>query len=197
MHKLVITLGIFIIIIANPTLSQHSDQIQDFTLPNAADGSSFSLSQYRDAKAVVVIFTSFYCPYAKFYEDRVAKLVDRYNSNDIRFLLINPNNPNKSKADALSNIEAEAKRVGLDIPFLSDSSQEVADLLGAEKTPEAFILVPKNDAFSIVYRGAIDDNPQVEEDVKHHYLSDAITAVSQNRPVKSSSTIVTGCIIKR
>ncbi|MEQ9440074.1 MAG: thioredoxin family protein [Cyclobacteriaceae bacterium] len=197
MLKVTSIIGVALCSIFSPILSQQSDQIQDFTLPNAVDGEVFSLSEYSDAKAVVVIFTSLYCPYAKLYEDRILRLVDKYDSNSIRFILINPNNPAKSKADAMTNMATEAKRSQLDIPFLSDSAQEVASLLGAEKTPEAFILTPKNGIFTIAYHGGIDDNPQVENDVKHAYLQNAIEAVAQNRSITTAPAPITGCMIKR
>lgn len=197
MVKVVCIVCIVFLGVINPILSQQSSQIQDFTLPNITNGSSFTLSEYRDAEAVVIIFTSLYCPYAKFYEDRISRLIDGYSRSDVRFILINPNNPDKSTADASANIVAETKRLGLKIPFLSDRSQEVANLLGARKTPEAFVLVPKNNVFKVVYHGAIDDNPQVEDDVKHPYLASAINAIVQNRSVPVSSTTITGCIIKR
>lgn len=181
-----------------PPFTDQSDQISDFTLPNAIDGSNFSLSQYKDSKAIVLIFTSFYCPYAKFYEDRIAQLADKYRNNpNVRVVLINPNSPSKSKADATGNVENEIRRLRLEIPFLTDSSQQVADLLGAEKTPEAFVLVPSKDSFRIVYQGAIDDNPQVQEDVKHPYLELALSQAIEGRSVNPNSTPVTGCIIRR
>lgn len=197
MLKVIAIIGISILSVCNPLHSQSADKIQDFTLPDAIDGQPFSLSQYQDAKAVVVIFTSLYCPYAKLYEDRIATLVDQYYSEDFRFVLINPNNPENSMAEAMPNMIDEVKRLQLDIPFLSDSAQEVASLMGAQKTPEAFILLPRNGSFRIAFHGGIDDNPQVEKDVKHHYLRDAIDAVTSNRPVASASTYVTGCMIKR
>jgi len=197
MVKIAGIISIILLGVLNPILSQRSSQIQDFTLPNITNGSSFTLSEYRDAEAIVIIFTSLYCPYAKFYEDRITRLIDSYKRSDVRFILINPNNPDKSKADASANIVAETRRLGLTIPFLTDRSQEVADLLGARKTPEAFVLVPKKDVFQVVYHGAIDDNPQVEDDVKHHYLASAINAIVQNRSVPVAITPVTGCIIKR
>ncbi|MEM9673456.1 MAG: thioredoxin family protein [Cyclobacteriaceae bacterium] len=197
MIKVVGIVCIILLGVLNPILSQRSSQIEDFTLPNITNGSSFTLSEYQDAEAVVIIFTSLYCPYAKFYEDRITRLIDGYNRSGVRFILINPNNPDKSKADASANIVAETRRLGLSIPFLTDRSQEVADLLGARKTPEVFVLVPKIDVFQVVYHGAIDDNPQVEEDVKHPYLASAINAIVQNRAVPVATTSVTGCIIKR
>lgn len=187
-----------IICVLISSLSFQSDQIRNFTLPNVTSGTDFSLSQYSNADAVVIIFTSLYCPYAKFYEDRISRLTDQYRDDaKIRFILINPNNPTKSRADAPENIATTAKRLQLGIPVLIDQSQQVADLLGAEKTPEAFVLTPYQGSFRIAYRGAIDDNPQVEKDVRHHYLHSAIKAISQNQPVLTNSTPTTGCMIKR
>lgn len=187
-----------IICIVSTSSSFQSDQIQDFTLPNVISGTDFSLSQYKNADAVVIIFTSLYCPYAKFYEDRISKLADQYrNDSKIRFILINPNNPAKSRADASDNVTTVAKRRQLGVPVLIDQSQQVADLLGAEKTPEAFVLTPHQGSFRIAYQGAIDDNPQVEKDVRHHYLRSVIDAISTSQPVISNSSSTTGCMIKR
>nr|WKN39051.1 thioredoxin family protein [Tunicatimonas sp. TK19036] len=197
MLKITSAIGFILLSMFSPILSQSSDQIQNFTLPNAVDGKVFSLSEYRDAKAVVIIFTSLYCPYAKLYEGRIMGLIDQYKNKSVRFILINPNNPEKSKVEAIPNMAAEAKRSQLDIPFLSDSAQEVASLLGASKTPEAFILQPHNGVFTVAYHGAIDDNPQVEDDVKHHYLQDALKSVTSNHPIATASSSVTGCMIKR
>ncbi len=184
--------------ILSASLFIQSDQIQDFTLPNVVSGTDFSLSQYKNAEAVVIIFTSLYCPYAKFYEDRISRLADQYrNDSKVRFILINPNNPAKSRADASENVAALAKRRRLGIPVLIDQSQQVADLFGAEKTPEAFVLTPYQDSFRIAYRGAIDDNPQVEIDVRHHYLQSAINSASQRQPIVVDQTTITGCMIKR
>lgn len=197
MLKITIVIGSILLSMFSSILSQSSDQIQDFTLPNAVNGKVFSLSEYKNAKAVVVIFTSLYCPYSKLYEGRITRLVDQHNGESIRFILINPNNPQKSKIDAMPNMAAEAKRTQLDIPFLSDSAQEVASLLGASKTPEVFVLQPRNGVFTVTYHGAIDDNPQVENDVKHHYLQDVLESVASNRPIAPLSASVTGCMIKR
>ncbi|WKN45983.1 redoxin domain-containing protein [Tunicatimonas pelagia] len=189
--------GLFIGTLSTSSSFQ-SDQIQDFTLPNVVSGTDFSLSQYKNAGAVVIIFTSLYCPYAKFYEDRISRLTDVYrNNSNIRIVLISPNNPAKSRADAVENVTNTAKRRQLGVPVLIDQSQQVADLLGAAKTPEAFVLTPHQGSFRIAYQGAIDDNPQVEKDVRHHYLQSVIDAVSQRQPIVTSNTPTTGCMIKR
>ncbi|MEM8966052.1 MAG: redoxin family protein [Bacteroidota bacterium] len=193
-----ILIGAMICILSTSFYPQ-SDQIQDFTLPDVVSGTDFSLSQYKNAEAVVIIFTSLYCPYAKFYDNRISKLTDEYRNNSkVRFVLINPNNPNKSRADALDKVAASAKSRRLGVPVLIDHLQQVTDMLGAEKTPESFVLVPQQSgSFKVVYRGAIDDNPQVAEDVRHHYLKSVINAISQRQPIVIDNTPTTGCMIKR
>ncbi|MEM6845618.1 MAG: redoxin domain-containing protein [Bacteroidota bacterium] len=199
MLKVICNTGLgFVLIILSTSVSPQSDQIQDFTLPNVVSGTDFSLSQYRDAEAVVIIFTSLYCPYAKFYNTRIFRLTDQYrNDPKVRFVLISSNNPKKSRADATENVTATAKRQRLGVPVLLDHTQQVADLLGAEKTPEAFVLIPYQDFFRVVYRGAIDDNPQVAKDVRHTYLESAIQSIVAYQPIVTDRTSTTGCMIKR
>lgn len=173
-------------------------QIVNFTLPNVVSGNNFSLSEFSDSKAIVVIFTSNYCPYAKLYNSRINSLIQRYKSKGISFVLINSNNPAKSNVDNLSNMSKTATELGIKIPYLIDSNQKVADMFGAHKTPEVFLLTPSSaNQYEIVYRGAIDDNPQVASDVNHHFLQEAIEDVlSGNRP-KQLSMHPTGCMIRR
>lgn len=170
-------------------------EISDFTLPNAADGSDFSLSQFSNAKAVAVIFTSHYCPYAKFYKDRISKLVDQYQGQNVRFILINSTNPQKSFSGSEDYMEIAGKD-SLSVPYLRDSQQKVADLFGARKTPEAFLLRKSNNNFEVVYHGALDDNPQVASDVNQHFLKDAIDAVLKGHLPLKAFNYPTGCIIK-
>ncbi len=172
-------------------------KISDFTLPNVVSGNSFSLSEFSEAKAVVVVFTSHYCPYAKLYEDRIFKLIEKYQGQEVRFLLINSNNPQKSAPDSRENMIKMANLQKIKVPYLSDSQQEVANMFGASKTPEVFLLKKAKGSFEILYQGAIDDNPQVASDVSHFFLNDAIEAVLKGRRPTQVAQRPTGCMIKR
>ncbi len=172
-------------------------KISDFTLPNAINGQSFTLSESGDAKAVVVIFTSHYCPYAKLYGQRINSLVSTFKGQSVRFVLINSNNPQKSTPDSRTNIIKEAQRANLTIPYLIDSTQKVADMFGAQKTPEAFVLKKGKTGFEVVYQGAIDNNPQVATDVDHNFLKEAIASVLAARSPSQAYNHPTGCMIRR
>ena len=190
-------LSLFIVSGLAPVFSQSAATLKTFTLPDATSDSDFSLDEYAQAQAVVVIFTSLYCPYAKLYEDRIAKLIKEYQSNNIRFILVNSNNPRSSEADSKENMVRWIKTQPYQVPYLSDERQKVANLLGAQKTPEAFVLLRQGDTFKTVYHGSIDDNPQVAKDAHRFHLRSAIDAVLQNKANTLTSVPTTGCMIKR
>ena len=74
-----------------------------------------------------------------------------------------------------------------------DTKSALANAFGATRTPHCFLFDKKG----LVYRGAIDDNIKDASKAKEHYLNDAITAVSQGKPVKTNSSKSVGCSIKR
>jgi len=93
----------------------HAQIISDFTLPNVSDGSIISLSGFRDAKGIVVIFTSNNCPYAKLYEDRILNLYKLYSESGLKVILINSNSPLISPEDKI--LEMKSKAVAKKFPF--------------------------------------------------------------------------------
>lgn len=188
----------FVLMMTSLTLSfaQRSDYVEDFTLPNLVTGNEFSLKDYFSTPTVVVIFTSLHCPYAQLYDKRITNLINEFESEKVRFLLINPANPANHPQDALDNLKQAIERNNWTVPFLTDPSQRVARLLGAEKTPEVFVLSQQRASFKTVYQGAIDDNPQVASDVHHHYLREFLSAQRTDQSAPLRTTPATGCRIK-
>jgi peroxiredoxin len=178
-------------------LLHEPQQISDFTLTDAVSGNSLSLSDYEEAKAIVVIFNSNYCPYAKLYDQRISKLIDAYSAKSIQFILVNPNNPAASPTDSRQALANKVEKMAWKVPYLMDYQQKVANMLNAHKTPEAYLLQKRGERYKILYRGAIDDNPQVAADVNRPYLRIALDAVLQNQPIVNDDTHPTGCMIKR
>src|SRR5580693_3205510 len=68
------------------------DKAMDFKLKNV-DGKMVSMSDYKDAKGFIVVFTCNHCPYAKAYEGRIIDLNIRYASKGYPVIAINPNAP--------------------------------------------------------------------------------------------------------
>lgn len=168
--------------------------VKDFSLMDAVSGQTISLSAYKTKKGVLLIFTSNYCPYSKLYEGRISRLEQSYP--DVQVILINPNNPQASESDSFEEMQKKAKDEAYTVPYLADKDQKIATLLGASKTPEVFLLRPGANGYAVVYSGALDDNPQVENDVHESYvdmaikeLIDGVNTIKNKRPI--------GCMIKK
>ncbi len=179
-----------------PSLAQRSDFVEDFTLPNLVTGNEFSLKDYPSAPTVVIIFTSLHCPYAQLYNQRITNLIEEFESEKVRFVLINPTNSANHPQDASDNLKQSIMDNKWRVPFLVDPSQRVARLLGAEKTPEVFVLSKERASFKTIYQGAIDDNPQVASDVHHHYLREFLSAQRTDQSAPLRTTPATGCRIR-
>ena len=69
--------------------------------------------------------------------------------------------------------------------------------LGATKSPAVYLLKNNGGKFTIVYKGAIDDNAQVEADVRHHHLKDAIDIMLANQAVQTPEVRPVGCTSRK
>ncbi|AKD03358.1 thioredoxin family protein [Pontibacter korlensis] len=182
---LLISVGVF----AQSGGYQVGDKVADFTL-QGTNNQSVSLSDFANAKTVVLVFTNNQCPYAKLYENRLVTLASNYSAKGAQFVFINP-----GAADAGETLKDMASRQYS--PYLADEGQKVSRQFGATKTPEVFVLHNNNGEFVLKYKGAIDDNPQVESGVKNHYLRTVIDETLANRPVSTNDKRATGCLIKK
>ncbi|MEM9859026.1 MAG: redoxin domain-containing protein [Bacteroidota bacterium] len=167
-------------------------QVKDFQLKDVQNDKEVSLSQFSESKGVAVIFTSNICPYAVYYEGRITQLVADYKAKGIQFILINSHGEAKESPEEMAN---KVSTWGLDIPYLSDKDQKVKNAFGARKSPEVFLLKNNGGKFSVFYKGAIDNNPQVASDVKEPYLKQNIEALLTNASPSAGGRPI-GCIIK-
>jgi peroxiredoxin len=134
------------------------------------DGEKHGLDEYREAKAVVVVFTSNKCPVALAYEARLLTLDEEYASRGVQLVAICANFEAGHELDALKE-HARSKK--LNFPWVRDDTQDVARAYGATHTPQVFLLDADR---NIAYMGAIDDNEDSKQ-VAKHYLQDAIDSV--------------------
>lgn len=166
----------------------------EFSLADAVGGKTISLADYKGQKAVVLIFTSNYCPYSRLYEARIQALVNKYNGQGVAFLMINSNDPEQHKEESEASMKEKAQDWG--VPYLSDKGQVAAKKYGASKTPEVFVLSPRGGAFTVFYSGALDDNPQIAEDVNQAYLQQALDGLLSGKTVAVKTKRPVGCMIK-
>ena len=140
----------------------------------------------------VICFLGSECPLAKLYGPRLQAMSDEFAKKDVVFLGIN-SNPQDSPSDIQQYIRSHEIR----FPVAKDADQSIADSFGAERTPEVFVVDSKG---AIRYRGRIDD--QYEPGVARkqpttHDLRDALTALTNGKPVRQTNTPGVGCLITR
>jgi peroxiredoxin len=165
----------------------------DFTLKNVLNGSEVSSKDFSSAPGIVVIFTSVACPFDGFYVNRLKELQKIY-ADKLPILLINAYTESPESEEWMLK---SATANGLTIPYLSDKQQIVMNQLGAQRSPEAFVLKNNGGKFTVAYHGAIDDNAQAENAVKQSYLKNAVENLLAAKPIGVETIRAAGCYIRK
>lgn len=194
MKKIGMITFIMVMLMSFTTLSgyQPGDKATDFKL-KSVDGKMYSMSDYKEAKGFIVVFTCNHCPFAVKYEDRVIELAKKYQSKGYVLLAINPNDPTVVPDDSFEKMKERAKEKGFTFPYLMDEGQKIFPQYGATKTPHVFLL-DKN--LIVKYIGAIDDNVDDASAVKEKYLENAIADLEKGKEPAVATTKAIGCSIK-
>jgi thioredoxin-related protein len=185
--------NVMLAILSFLSVSLYAQQVSNFSLTNVLNGQSVSPATYPSCEGLVIIFTSNNCPYDEYYRDRIVKLAQTYNAR-VPVLLVNSN---IDASESKENMVAKAKQLSLSIPYLADKDQTLMAALDAHKSPEVFLLKNANGKLSVIYRGAFDDNAQVEADVRQNYLRDAIDIMLANQKIETPEVRPVGCNLKK
>jgi peroxiredoxin len=185
----------------HPTLAIGS-MAPDFSLMGV-DGKTYTLSSFKDAKILVVVFTCNHCPTAQAYEDRIIQLEKDFSGRGVAVVAIMPNDPQSIRLDELGYTDMgdtydEMKRRAaikhFNFPYLFDGqTEEVSRKYGPIATPHVFIFDQDR---KLRYSGRVDD---VEKPTKTPHEMDArnaIEALLNNKEVPVTTTKVFGCSIK-
>lgn len=178
-------LGLFLLF--SFAMAEELEKVQSFTLKDY-EGKSHSLSDYKDSKAIVVMFIATQCPVSNDYNSRMVALYKDYQPKGVSFLAINSN-----KQESVEEISQHAKKHGFQFPVLKDPDNFIADKFKAQVTPEIFVL---NSNFEVLYHGRIDDS-QRENEIKIHDLRNALDEILAGKTVSKPVTKAFGCTIKR
>jgi peroxiredoxin len=134
-----------------------------------------SLARAKGTKGAVLIFLSARCPYVAQARQPIAELAKQYGAT-FKFagLNANQNEPaDEIKTDAAASFA---------FPMLRDEGSKVADLYGAERTPEVFVVDP---AGKLRYHGSVAD------------LGAALAELGAGKPIAKPESKAFGCTIKR
>ncbi len=152
------------------------------------NGKEYSLSDFKNFKAIVIIFVATECPVSNAYNSRMEAIYNNYKDKNMALLGINSN-----KVENIVRIKDHAKSNGLTFPILKDEKNIIADKFRASVTPEVFVL---NNNFEILYHGRIDDSRD-ESEVEKKDLRNALDEILSDKQVSDPVTKAFGCTIKR
>jgi peroxiredoxin len=166
----------------------------DFKLPDVVSGKTYSLKDFANKKALLVMFICQHCPYIQHIKKELAKLGRDYAAKDIGIVGISSNDADNYPDDSPKELAKFAKAEGFTFPLLYDESQDTAKLYTAACTPDLFLFDKER---KLVYRGQLDDSrPSNGKPVTGKDLRAAIDAVLSDKPVSKDQRPATGCNIK-
>jgi hypothetical protein len=142
--------------------------------------------------ATVLIQSCNHCPYVVAWNPRLRAVAEEYAPRGVRFLAISSNDPVRYPADSPERMARFVREQDWPIPYAYDESQDVARALGAERTPEVFVLDAEQ---RLAYHGAPDaDHTDPAQNAA--WLRAALDAVLEGGEVDRAETPARGCSVK-
>lgn len=174
----------------------------DFNLMGV-DGKTYSLSSFKNAEVLVIVFTCNHCPTAQAYEDRIIKISSDYGNKNVAVVAIMPNDPTCLRLDELDfsdlgdsfdEMKIRAKQKKFNFPYLYDGETEITSrAYGPVATPHVFIFDKER---KLRYEGRVDDMENPFKTPKNTDTRNAIDALLNHQDVPVKTTKVFGCSIK-
>ncbi len=174
----------------------------DFSLPGI-DGKTYTLGDFKDAKALCIVFTCNHCPDAVAAVDRMRQIDEDYKGKGVAMIAINGNNPIGLRPDELGyspygdsfeEMKPFAEEAGWKFPYLYDGeTQKVTTAYGAQSTPHVFVFGADR---KLAYTGRMDDAGRSSAPVEKSFLRDALDAVLAGKEIEKPTTRSFGCSTK-
>lgn len=177
----------------NTEASLNTGELAPYFSLQGTDGKIYSLSDFRSAKVLAVIFTCNQCPVSQAYEARICRIARELIPLGVAFVAICSNPAEDFPEDSYENMVQKSKELGFPFPYLHDNAQHAARAYGAVCTPECYVFGAD---LKLQYRGRIDDNYHDEALVEEHSLRDAILSILEGATPTNPTTPVFGCSIK-
>ncbi len=176
------------------TMKELGAALPQFTLADVVTGRMVSPEDYRDRKALLVMFICRHCPYVKHVELELARLGKDYEGKSVGIIAISSNDALNYPDDAPESLKEQALHLGFAFPYCYDESQEVARAFDAACTPDFFLY---DEQRKLVYRGQLDDSrPGNGRPLTGADLRASIDAVLEGKPVSANQKPSAGCNIK-
>ena len=169
----------------------------EFTLVDS-HGETHSLSHFK-GKTVVLEWTNHECPYVQKHYDtnNMQNLQQEATGDGVIWLTINSSAPGMQGNTPAEEANMLIEKIGShETARLLDHDGNVGHMYGARTTPHMFVI---NGEGTLVYAGAIDDNPSSRHEdaaTANNYVRAALASVKSGEPVETAQTQPYGCGVK-
>jgi peroxiredoxin len=164
----------------------------DFKLP-ATDGKTYQLSDFADAKVLVVFFTCNHCPYVLGSNEVTRQTAKKFASQKVRFVGINANSKVTHPDDDFPHMVTTMAEQNFPWVYLYDETQAVALAYGALRTPHFYVFDQNR---KLIYTGRGVDNPRETSKMTVNNLEQALQEHLAGKPVSVPLTNPIGCNVK-
>ncbi len=166
----------------------------DFALPEPASGRVWSLDDFNDAPALLVMVLSNHCPFVHHIAPALAPFVTEMQERGVAAVGICANDVTRYPADSPERMAEEVALRGYSFPYLFDESQEVVKAYRAACTPDFFLF---DNERALVYRGQFDGSrPSLPTPVTGEDLRAACEATLAGATPPEPQLPSLGCNIK-
>ncbi|SIR82225.1 Peroxiredoxin [Haladaptatus litoreus] len=190
---------------------ERDDPVPNFEL-RGTDEETYTLGDFAEYEAVLLVFTCNHCPYAQAKFDLLNDIAAEYG--DVAVVGVNSNDAEEYPDDSFEAMQewVEDGEIQYDA-YLHDETQEVAKAYGAVCTPDPFLLrnegheaqraserssgdEPRDDEFTLAYHGRLDDALNPDDEPTEFHIHDAIESVLAGEDVALEFLPSRGCSIK-
>jgi peroxiredoxin len=171
---------------------QIGENAPDFKV-QATDGKTYSLTDFAQAKTLVVFFTCNHCPYVLGSDEVTRATVERFKNKGVAFIGINSNSEITHPEDDFAHMVERMRTHHFPWVYARDKSQQAAKAYGALRTPHFYVFDKDR---KLVYTGRGVDNPRNTAEMTVNDLDRALEELVAGKPVSKPLTNPIGCNVK-
>lgn len=159
-----------------------------FSARDLDSGAPVSIRLREARLGTVIVFLSAECPCSAAHEEALRALSLTYAPKGFRFVALHAN-----QNESIASARAYFGKAKLPFPVLQDTNAEIADRLGALKTPHAFVFDAGGE---MVFQGGVDDSHDAKR-AHVQYLKKALQALESGQKPEPARARALGCVIQR
>jgi len=179
------------VLLKSEVVLKKGDKAPDFALLGT-DDKKHTLSEFKNYKAVLVVFMCNHCPYVQAKTKALNEIHEKFK-NDIIMIGINSNDPTNYPDDSFENMKKFAKEKGIKFTYLVDETQEIAKKYGAVCTPDPFLFDQDR---KLVFHGRIDNAMSPEDTATEKTMINNIEKLLSGKKIEKDFDPSMGCSIK-